>query len=102
MSVKCQIIPIEKNEKEILDISEKTLDELWSNNKIKLSNFVGIPTIVYVVLSEMFKYVGENKIEDLNFMELAYVGIDEETGEPTMVPGQDMRLLVKSDDLTEE
>lgn len=97
---KSRIITIEKNEKEILEISEKSSKELAQNYKINITNFEGIPTIVSVVFQELFKFIGENPDEEINFMELFGVGKDEDG--VLMYPGPGMKLLVKSDDETEE
>ena len=97
---KSRIITIEKNEKEILEISERSSKELSKNYKIDITNFEGIPTIVSVVFQELFKFIGENPDEEINFMELFGVGKDEDG--VFMYPGPGMKLLVKSDDETEE
>ena len=97
---KSRIITIEKNEKEILEISEKSSKELAQNYNIRITNFEGIPTIVSVVFQELFKFVGENPDEEINFMELFGVGKDDDG--VFMYPGPGMKLLVKSDDETEE
>lgn len=97
---KSRIITIEKNEKEILEISEKSSKELSQNYKINITNFEGIPTMVSVVFQELFKFIGENPDEEINFMELFGVGKDEDG--VFMYPGPGMKLLVKSDDETEE
>ena len=97
---KTRIITIEKNEKEILEISEKTCKELAQNYKINITNFEGVPTIVSVVFQELFKYLGQHPDEEINFMELFGAGKDDEG--VFMYPGPGMKLLVKSDDETEE
>lgn len=97
---KARIITIEKNEKEILEVAEKSSKELYQNHKIKITNFEGIPTMVSVVFQELFKFVGENPDTEINFMELFGVGKDDEG--LFMYPGPGMKLLVKSDDETEE
>lgn len=101
MSKKSRIVTIEKDQAEIIQIAEKSAKELRENHKIRFTNFVGIPTIVNVLFQEMFKYIGEHPEEgELNFMELFTVGKDEEG--VYMYPGPGMKLLVKSDDETEE
>lgn len=100
MSKKSRIITIEKDQTEILEMAERTEKELADNHKIKFSNFMGIPTIVNVMLQEMFRYVGEHQeLEEINFLELFGVGMDKEG--LFMYPGPGMKLLVKSDDETE-
>lgn len=100
MSKKSRIITIEKDQAEIVQIAEKAAKELRENHKIKFTNFIGIPTIVTVLFQEMFKYIAEHPEEELNFMELFTSGKDEEG--VYMYPGPGMKLLVKSDDETEE
>lgn len=97
---KSRIITIEKNEKEILEVAERSSKELAQNYKIHITNFEGIPTIVSVVYQELFKYIGEHLEEEINFMELFGAGKDDDG--VFMYPGPGMKLLVKSDDETEE
>ena len=101
MSKKARIITIEKDQEEIIQIAEKASKELQQNHKIRFTNFIGIPTMVTVLFQEMFKYIAEHPDEgELNFMELFTVGKDDEG--LYMYPGPGMKLLVKSDDETEE
>lgn len=101
MSKKSRIVTIEKDQAEIVQIAEKAAKELGQNHKIKFTNFIGIPTMVTVLFQEMFKYIAEHPEEgELNFMELFTAGKDDEG--LYMYPGPGMKLLVKSDDETEE
>lgn len=101
MSKKARIITIEKDQAEILQIAEMAAKDLAQNHKIKFTNFIGIPTMITILFQEMFKYISEHPEDgEINFMELFTSGKDEEG--LFMYPGPGMKLLVKSDDETEE
>lgn len=95
---------IEKNEQEILQIAEKTATDLKRDYNIVVSGFEGIPTITYEFFHQLIKYMGENPdVDGINFLELFGVDRDEENvNSLTFYPGPDMKLLIKSDDETEE
>lgn len=68
-----------------------------------------VPTIAYVFLSASIMYLADHKTEDgaveINMFQLMDVGVahDEENGfKPFIVPGTDMKLMVKDDGDTEE
>ncbi len=102
MAKSSKLVTIEKDERVVLEIAERTKDDLVENYRIKVSSAVPIPTIAYVFLREMISYIGENSIEDLNFLELFYMGIDPDEDKLISYPGPNMKLDIKGDNKTEE
>lgn len=109
------LIEIRENEAEILKIAERAQRALDSENNIVIPHAPAIATIAYVFLREAVKFMVDTKTpgEDahLDLLQLIEIGITERNNDeaekdgnltPYVTPGKEMKLLVKSDDETEE
>ena len=90
---------IEINQKELKTISKDAKEKLREVG-IEISMEEAIPTIAASFLKQAIKHVGETK-EELNFLQLFDLGVDED-GTAYGVPGQELKLLIKSDDESED
>lgn len=110
-----RLIEIRQNEKEIKNIAEVTKKILDSENNICITMADAIPTIAYVFLRETINFLNQKKAAgedvEINFMQLFDIGISHQELEdaekegnftPFLRPGQEFKLLVKSDETTEE
>jgi hypothetical protein len=110
-----KFIEIRDNEKELMQIAENARLSLERQMGIKINNASGIPTVVYMFLLETVNFLNKQKEEgtdvEVNLMNLMTLGIshrESEDGEkegnftPYLQPGQELKLLVKDDEDTEE
>jgi hypothetical protein len=109
------LIEIVDNEKEIGKICENTSIILEEKNRIKIPRADAIATIAYQFILETMNYLNKNKQvgkdTEINMMQLFDIGISHQTVEdgekegnfvPFIRPGQEFKLLVKDDSITEE
>lgn len=107
MSSKAKFIEVQEQSKELKAITEKAQAYLIENG-ITISQMEAIPTIVYGFLQQTIQYLNKAKTEDdeveLNMMQLFDIGISstDEGMVPYLTPGQEFKLLIKSDDESEE
>jgi len=116
MSENARLIEIRENEKEITKIAERAQKALDTENNILITHSAAIPTIAYAFLKEAVVFLNENKAVganiEINLMQLLDLGIshrepDDDSTEkdgnftPYSRPGQEFKLLVKSDEDTE-
>lgn len=95
---------------EIEYISEKAKTILANEFGITISNVKAIPIITQTFLEQVIAYLTDNKAEGseviINLFHLIELGVthdeDENKYEPFAVPGQEFKLLAKSDDNTED
>jgi len=110
-----RLIEIRENVKEISKIADRAAKYLDEENRITITHSLAIPTIVYAFMREAINFLTENKVVgsdiEINLMQLLDLGIsyrenDEAEKEgnftPYARPGQEFKLLVKSDEDTEE
>lgn len=101
------LLEMKENEKEILEIAEKTRAELSAEYKINIPMPEVLPTIVGVYIEELIKHVVKNKTNDgiyeINFMQLFDIGVEgqDNSYDPILVAGQGSKLFTKDDDVTE-
>lgn len=98
MSTKAKFIEIEQ--KELKAISKDAQDRLREAG-IDIPMEDAIPTIAVAFLKQAIKHVAVTK-EELNLLQLFDMGIDEEDNTPYLVAGQELKLLIKSDDESED
>ena len=91
---------IEINQKELKMITEEADKKLRAVG-IAISQQDAIPTIAASFLKMVEKHVSENRGEEINFCQLFDIGVEED-GSPYLVPGQEFKLLIKSDDESED
>lgn len=91
---------IEVEQKELKAIAKDAQEKLRAVG-IDVPAEDAIPTIASVFLKHAVKLVAETKGE-INVCQLFDMGIDEEDGEAYLVPGQEFKLLIKSDDESED
>lgn len=109
-----KFIEVQENVNEINQIAEATFKTLADEFAIKFPDANPLPTVVYVFLKEAAKVLSEQKEEgsevSLNLFHMLEMGISHEEVEgekdgnftPFAIPGQEFKLMVKSDDSTEE
>lgn len=90
---------IEINQKDLKTVTEDAAKKLAANG-ITIDVPEAIPTIALAFLKQTAKFVAENK-EEINFCQLFDMGVEED-GTPYLVPGQELKLLTKSDDESED
>lgn len=107
-------IEITENKQEIELIAQKTCEILSAEHGISITEQAAAGTVAYVFLKQAIKFVSENRQENtevvINLFQLLDVGVSHEEvdGEkdgnyvPFVAPGQEFKLLVKSDDGTED
>lgn len=91
-----------------LELDQSELVEILNNAQAKLNEVgVSIPhqecilTIAYLFMKQSLQYVATTQTE-INFCQLFDMGIDEEDLSPYMVAGQEFKLLIKSDEESED
>lgn len=110
-------IPVEvrDNVEEIKKIAQRAQILLDEEHNINIPLPEAVPTIAYVFMKSAIMYLNENKEKgtdiSLNLMQLMDIGITyrgndeaEKDGNftPSLVPGQEFKLLIKDDGDTEE
>lgn len=106
-----RLIEIREDEKELIKIAKDAQDILDKDHKILISMHDAIPTICYVYLKEVIKYLDSHKVTgsniSLNMMQLFDMGVSyrenvnaekEENFTPFLTPGQEFKLTSKADE----
>lgn len=110
-----KLIELQDSRNEMVEIANITRDVLDTERNIDITRADAIPTIVYEYMVTLFKYIGDHKSTEenfeLKFADLFRAGVsyrESEDGEkdanftPYLIPGSTFKILVKSDDTTEE
>jgi len=108
-------LEIRENQKEIAKICDRANKALISEHNINVTHAPAIATISYRFLQQAIAYLNEKKTagEDIsiNLMQLFDMGIsyrENDEGEkvgnftPFLIPGQEFKLMVKDDGVTED
>lgn len=113
-----QLIELRENAAEIQEIADRTAQVLDREHGVLIGNKTAVlPTIVHAFISTAVSFLAEHKPQEagtsveINLMQLFDLGISHEAEEdaekegnytPYLRPGQEMKLLVKDDNITEE
>lgn len=111
------MIELRQDQEQIQQIADRSVALLQEKFGITLkgSSAQAVPTMVYCFLTAAIEHVNSNKSEEepyeINLFQLADLGVsyneDEEAEKegnfvPYIRPGQEMKLLIKDDGVTEE
>lgn len=112
---KVNLVELRINEKEINEVALNAKTVLANDNNIIVTAEQAIPTIAYAFIKCLMQKVAENRTIDENyevdFASLFTIGVaysEREDGEkegnfvPYLIPGQEFKLAIKSDEDTEE
>lgn len=117
MSANAKFIEVRENETEISAIAAGAHDLLTNEFNINVRVADAIPTIAYAFLRSAAAHIAANKptesgeVYELNLFQLLDMGVSLEEGEdgekdgnytPFTNPGQEFKLIIKDDGLTEE
>lgn len=113
-----QLIELRENAAEIQEIADRTAKVLDREHGVIIGDKTAVlPTIVHAFLSTATSFLAEHKPSEpgqsveINLMQLLDIGISFDADEdaekegnytPYLRPGQEMKLLVKDDNNTEE
>lgn len=108
-----KLLEIRENQKEIAQIAKNTQEVLDEMHNITITDPSGIPTIAYRFIEQAIKFLNEKKEKgkdiEINLMQLLDIGISHRSSDgekdgnftPYVNPGQEFKLLVKTDNDTE-
>ena len=110
------MLELRENQEEIQAIADRSVALLQERYGINFKGgAAGIPTLVYCFMTATIEHVNKNKSEDepyeLNLFQLMDIGVsynEDEDAEkegnfvPYLRPGQEFKLLIKDDGITEE
>lgn len=110
------MLELRQNQEEIQQIADRSVALLAEKYGVNLKGgSAGVPTMVYCFLVAAIEHVNANKSEqdpyEINLFQLMDLGVaynEEEDAEkegnfvPYLRPGQEFKLLIKDDSITEE